>query len=249
MLASLHWLPVVYRIQYKLGIITFKDLSTGQPTYLADLLYRRVAVRHTRSSTSDSLVVSSILKKMASRAAPTFWNNLPHDVREMTSINSFRTRLKTFYFKSAYCRQIGCFGAYGSLDVLAPKYKTIYLFIYPNTVRTTRFWTRCNLLSTPSFERNRSALQLSNRAPTIPQAIVLSTSRSRKGRTWRIARVWKLQALAMPFAWSANVSAVFSAVFFLSQFTDIYIYIYIYIYVYVYVYIYIYHVYIYCHCS
>ena len=29
-------------------------------------------------------------------------NNLPHDVRETTSMNSFRTRFKTFYFKSAY---------------------------------------------------------------------------------------------------------------------------------------------------
>ena len=29
MLASLHWLPVVYRIQYKLAIITFKALTTG----------------------------------------------------------------------------------------------------------------------------------------------------------------------------------------------------------------------------
>ena len=37
-----------------------------------------------------------------SHAAPTIWNNLPHDVRETTSINSFRTRINTFYFKSAY---------------------------------------------------------------------------------------------------------------------------------------------------
>ena len=29
MLASLHWLPVVYRIQYKLAIITFKALTSG----------------------------------------------------------------------------------------------------------------------------------------------------------------------------------------------------------------------------
>ena len=100
MLASLHWLPVVYRITYKLAIITFKALTTGQPTYLADLLHRRVALRHTRSSTPDSLVVPSIRTKMASRAfshaAPTIWNNLPHDVRETISINSFRTRLKHF---------------------------------------------------------------------------------------------------------------------------------------------------------
>ena len=104
MLASLHWLPVVYRIQYKLAIITFKPLTTRQQTYLADLLHPHVAARHTRSST-QILVVPSIPTKMVSRdfshAAPTIWNNSPHDVRETTAINSFRTKLKTIYFKSA----------------------------------------------------------------------------------------------------------------------------------------------------
>ena len=108
MLASLHWLPVAYRIQYKLAMISCKALTIGQLTYLADLLHRRAAVRLTRSSNPDSLVVPSIRTKMASRAfshaAPTIWNNLPHNVRETTSINSFRTRLKTFYLKSAYWR-------------------------------------------------------------------------------------------------------------------------------------------------
>ena len=63
MLASLYWLTVVYRIQYKLAIITFKALTTGQPTYLADLLHRRVAVRHTHSSIPDFLIVPSIRTK------------------------------------------------------------------------------------------------------------------------------------------------------------------------------------------
>ena len=63
MLASLHWLPVAYRIQYKLAIITFKALTVGQPTYFADLLHRRVTVRHPRSPTSDSLIVPSIRKR------------------------------------------------------------------------------------------------------------------------------------------------------------------------------------------
>ena len=63
-------------------------------------------VTQTIEEYSPMYVVPSIRTKMASRAfshaAPTIWNNLPHDVRETTSINSFRIRLKTFYFKSAY---------------------------------------------------------------------------------------------------------------------------------------------------
>ena len=85
------------------GYYYFQSSDYRAPTYLADLLHRRAAVRHTRSSTPDSLDVPSIRTEMASRAfshaAPTIWNNLPHDIRETTSINSFRTRLKTFYCK------------------------------------------------------------------------------------------------------------------------------------------------------
>ena len=103
MLASLHWLPVVYRIQYKLDIITFKALTTEQPTYLGDLLHCRVAIRHTRSSAPDSLVVPSNRKKRASsavsHAAPIIWNNLPHDVRQTTTVNSFRIRLPWIYWQ------------------------------------------------------------------------------------------------------------------------------------------------------
>ena len=103
MLASWNWLPVLYRIQCKFAIISLKAITTWQTTYHADLLHSRFAVRHTRSLTPYSLVVSFIRTKMASRAgihaAPTFWNNLSHDLRETTSINSLRTRLKTLYFK------------------------------------------------------------------------------------------------------------------------------------------------------
>ena len=96
MLASLHWLPVVYRIQYKLAIITFKALTTGQPTYLADLLHRRVAVRYTRSSTPDSLVVPSFRTKIASHAlshaAPTIWNNSPYEPSGTTHLTKLEKR-------------------------------------------------------------------------------------------------------------------------------------------------------------
>ena len=36
LLAQLHWLPVSYRIEYKIALITYKALKFGQPRYLAD---------------------------------------------------------------------------------------------------------------------------------------------------------------------------------------------------------------------
>ena len=35
-LADLHWLPVRYRIEYKIALITFKALTTQQPQYLLE---------------------------------------------------------------------------------------------------------------------------------------------------------------------------------------------------------------------
>ena len=35
-LAKLHWLPVYYRIQFKIAVITFKALTTQQPHYLSE---------------------------------------------------------------------------------------------------------------------------------------------------------------------------------------------------------------------
>ena len=37
-LARLHWLPVTGRIQYKIALLTFKTLTTHQPSYIHDLL-------------------------------------------------------------------------------------------------------------------------------------------------------------------------------------------------------------------
>jgi len=37
-LASFHWLPVEYRIQYKLAVTTFKVLTTQKPSYLSELI-------------------------------------------------------------------------------------------------------------------------------------------------------------------------------------------------------------------
>ena len=40
-LAKLHWLPVSYRITYKIAVLTHKTLSTSQPGYLSSSIHRR----------------------------------------------------------------------------------------------------------------------------------------------------------------------------------------------------------------
>ena len=38
-LKKLHWLPVRYRVQFKIGLITHKILNQGQPVYLRKLIH------------------------------------------------------------------------------------------------------------------------------------------------------------------------------------------------------------------
>ena len=49
-LKKLHWLPVRYRVQFKIGLITYKILNQGQPVYLRQLIHPYTSSRNTRRS-------------------------------------------------------------------------------------------------------------------------------------------------------------------------------------------------------
>jgi hypothetical protein len=85
-LRHLHWLPVEYRVQYKIVLMTYKALHNEAPDYISDLLCVRVPGRTLRSSARDDLVVPRTrLKRYGDRAfsvaAPRLWNALPHELR------------------------------------------------------------------------------------------------------------------------------------------------------------------------
>ena len=50
-LKKLHWLPVRYRLQFKVGPITYKILNQGQLAYLRELIHPYTSSRNTRRST------------------------------------------------------------------------------------------------------------------------------------------------------------------------------------------------------
>ena len=103
-LKTLHWLPIRYRTEYKLLLLTFKALHHLAPSYLTDLLQLYHTTRTLRSS-SDALLTehSARLRNYGDRdfsvAAPKLWNNLPLNMRECGSANSFKRLLKTHLFK------------------------------------------------------------------------------------------------------------------------------------------------------
>ena len=106
LLQSLHWLPIKFRIHFKLMLLTFKTLQAGQPSYLNSLLAKATPSRILRSNQGPLLTIPRVKTVTGSRAfsscAPVLWNSLPLSLRSLDSIAPFRNHLKTYLFGLAY---------------------------------------------------------------------------------------------------------------------------------------------------
>ncbi len=103
-LQSLHWLPIKHRSVYKLLLIAYKAQNGLAPQYISDLLVQYSPKRQLRSSNKSLLSVSyrASTKYYGDRslifAAPTLWNNLPHQIRSADTLITFKRLLKTHLF-------------------------------------------------------------------------------------------------------------------------------------------------------
>ena len=107
LLQSLHWLPVSYRIDFKILLFTFKCIHDLAPTYLTELINVRTIGRTLRSTESVLLdVPRSNTKTFGERAfasaAPRLWNSLPVSLRSIDSLSLFKQSLKTHLFREAF---------------------------------------------------------------------------------------------------------------------------------------------------
>ena len=103
-LRSLHWLPVSARIGFKILLLVFKVLNGLGPLYLCELLEPYIPNGNLRSSGKKRLIVPKCnLKTYGYRAfshrAPTLWNALPDDIRQVDHIQTFKSKLKTHLFR------------------------------------------------------------------------------------------------------------------------------------------------------
>ena len=106
-LFKLHWLPVKFRIDFKILLFVYKALNNLAPQYLTDLLCLYTPSRTLRSSDHCLLIVPrSRLKKRGDRAfataGPKLWNSLPLYIRLAPSVSIFKSSLKTFLFSLAF---------------------------------------------------------------------------------------------------------------------------------------------------
>lgn len=107
-LISLHWLPVKFRIIYKIILLVFKGTHNLAPKYISDMLTSSKVTRYSlRSADSNTLnVPRTKCKTFGDRAfavcGPRLWNQLPSHLRKINNIDSFKTLLKTHLFKLSY---------------------------------------------------------------------------------------------------------------------------------------------------
>ena len=107
-LSQLHWLPIKYRINFKIATITHKCIYGTAPQYLKDLLIPVSNPRSLRSSNDRTKLIIPFTrcKTFAARsfsiAAPTIWNQLPKSLRETTNFELFKRQLKTHLYRVAF---------------------------------------------------------------------------------------------------------------------------------------------------
>ena len=106
----IHWLPVKFRIIFKVNLLTFKALHGLAPAYLSDIVsFKGDSNYNLRSNFSNLLARPAIRSakttgdRAFSVAAPFLWNSLPESLRAVSSVNIFKKQLKTCLFKQAYC--------------------------------------------------------------------------------------------------------------------------------------------------
>ena len=108
-LATLHWLRLPERVDFKTAVMAYRVLHGLAPSYLSQLI--RTADlpgrRRLRSSSTHSLLVPSFRHSTVDRrsfpvAASVLWNSLPLDIQSSPSLTVSVNGLKLFYFVNRY---------------------------------------------------------------------------------------------------------------------------------------------------
>ncbi len=103
-LSTLHWLPIRHLIDFKILLITYKDLNGLAPRYLSELLFHYSPPRPLRCQNSGHLIIpkSTAGGRSFFYLAPKLWNNLPNTFQEADTLCQFQSRSKTNLFNQAY---------------------------------------------------------------------------------------------------------------------------------------------------
>ena len=108
-LKQLHFLPVRYRIKFKIALLVYKCINNLAPDYLKGLLKLREIKKRVSRLDDDFFLLKVPPKSNFSRTeaafcytGPQIWNGLPFSIRSISELQSFKTALKTYFFNLAF---------------------------------------------------------------------------------------------------------------------------------------------------
>jgi len=109
LLKKVHFLPVRFRINFKIALLAYKCLNNIAPPYLKELISpRQQSFKNVRLD-NDYFYLSFPpspnyvnTEKAFSHCAVKVFNSLPYDIRSAESVTSFKTKLKTYFFSLAF---------------------------------------------------------------------------------------------------------------------------------------------------
>ena len=108
-LYKLHFLPIRHRIKFKLCIMAFKVVNGLSPGYLIDefKMFEATTTANLRVGVGrDNRMFDCTLAQRRQKTIKTKlildWNDLPYEMRKETSIEIFKSKLKTYYFRKAF---------------------------------------------------------------------------------------------------------------------------------------------------
>ena len=86
LLRSLHWLPVSYRVHFKICLLTYKALREQQPVYLRSLIAISLSSRSLRSNRGITLSIRRIKTNTGAKAFSSF---VPFSLEQPSTICAF----------------------------------------------------------------------------------------------------------------------------------------------------------------
>ena len=109
-LIELHWLPLKARIEFKICLITFKALKFNQSSYIRELLSFSSHESTLGVRSADDLSHLHEPRAIGERGfanhsfyciAQHLYNKLPITIKQLDSLNTFKSHLKAFLFSRA----------------------------------------------------------------------------------------------------------------------------------------------------
>ena len=98
LLRSLHWLPVKFKSEFKICLLTYKTLHWKQPVYPQSMLATSLPSCSLRAKTNTGA-------RTFRACTPSLWNNLPLSVHSATADASFGRHLKRHLFDLTFLQR------------------------------------------------------------------------------------------------------------------------------------------------